>query len=135
MPQMSWVGLFQQPDGQHGGTSCSPASSQAWWLTQSAHAVAVAAEALAPRLLRPNDRADHRGGGRARGAARCYGWSKEESRMTGTEIERRDEAVAEAITSGRSLPAVRKEVGLTISALHALLEKMCPDDTSGRERM
>jgi len=55
--------------------------------------------------------------------------------MTETEIEQRDELVAEAITSGRSLRAVRKEFGLSVAELDAALERCWPIDLAARLRM
>src|SRR5215467_15514016 len=50
-------------------------------------------------------------------------------------IEERDEAVAEAITSGRSLRLVRKEFSLTEGELDAVLERLWPVSTEARIRM
>jgi hypothetical protein len=49
--------------------------------------------------------------------------------------DERDEQVAEAITSGRSLQAVRKEFGLSAAEIDAVLEKMWPIDLAARLRM
>src|SRR5262249_22496376 len=56
------------------------------------------------------------------------------SGMTDTALER-DEAVAEAITSGRSLQAVRKEFGLSAAEIDAVLERSWPIDTAARVRV
>jgi hypothetical protein len=50
-------------------------------------------------------------------------------------IGERDEAVAEAITSGRSLRLVRKEFSLTEAELDAVLERLWPVSTEARIRM
>jgi len=50
-------------------------------------------------------------------------------------IEERDEAVAEAITNGRSLQLVRKEFSLTEAELDAVLERLWPVSTEARIRM
>src|SRR5215831_15060356 len=54
--------------------------------------------------------------------------------MTDT-AEQRDEQVAEAITSGRSLQVVRKEFGLSAVEIDAVLEKMWPVNLQARIRM
>jgi hypothetical protein len=54
--------------------------------------------------------------------------------MAGTALEERDEAVAEAIISGRSLRAVRREFSLSAAELDAVLERMWPLDTAARLR-
>src|SRR5215472_13567733 len=56
------------------------------------------------------------------------------SGMTDTALER-DEAVAEAITSGRSLQAVRRELSLSAAELDAALERLWPIDTAARVRV
>jgi hypothetical protein len=55
--------------------------------------------------------------------------------MTDTVIEQRDEQVAEAIVSGRSLQVVRKEFGLSAAELDIVLEKLWPIDTQARLRI
>ena len=60
--------------------------------------------------------------------------------MNGTEIEvvgqeQRDEQVADAIVSGRSLRAVRKEFGLSQAEIDAALERLWPIDTASRLQM
>jgi hypothetical protein len=61
--------------------------------------------------------------------------------MSGTEIEaangqeQRDEAIAEALTAGRSLRAVRKEFGLSAAELDGALERVFPIDIAARLRM
>src|SRR5262249_61008282 len=55
--------------------------------------------------------------------------------MTDTVIEPRDEQVAEAIVSGRSLQVVRKEFGLSTAELDIVLEKLWPIDTQARLRI
>ena len=50
-------------------------------------------------------------------------------------IEERDEAVAEAITSGRSLRLVRREFSLSEGELDAVLERLWPVSTEARIRM
>ena len=55
--------------------------------------------------------------------------------MTDTVIEQRDEQVAEAIVSGRSLQVVRKEFGLSTAELDIVLEKLWPIDTQARLRI
>src|SRR5215470_1763076 len=50
-------------------------------------------------------------------------------------IGERDEAVAEAITNGRSLQLVRKEFSLTEAELDAVLERLWPVSTEARIRM
>src|SRR5215471_11580437 len=55
--------------------------------------------------------------------------------MTDTVIEQRDEQVAEAIVSGRSLHVVRKEFGLSTAELDIVLEKLWPIDTQARLRI
>jgi hypothetical protein len=50
-------------------------------------------------------------------------------------IEQRDEAIAEALVSGRSVRVVRKEFGLTVSELDAALERLWPVDNQARLRM
>jgi len=47
----------------------------------------------------------------------------------------RDEQIAEAITSGRSLQAVRKEFGLSTAEIDAVLEWSWPIDTAARVRV
>ena len=60
--------------------------------------------------------------------------------MSGTEIEtaisqeQRDEAIAEALTSGCSVRAVRKEFGLSQAELDAALERCWPIDLQRPER-
>ena len=55
--------------------------------------------------------------------------------MTDAAVEARDEQVAEAITSGRSLRLVRKEFSLTEGELDAILERLWPVSTEARIRM
>ena len=55
--------------------------------------------------------------------------------MTDTAIEARDEAIAEAIVSGRSLRSIRKEFSLTAADVDAVLERLWPIDTAARLRM
>ena len=55
--------------------------------------------------------------------------------MTDMAIEERDDAIAEAIVSGRSLRSVRKEFGLGAAELDATLERLWPVDTAARLRM
>ena len=55
--------------------------------------------------------------------------------MTDAVIEQRDEQVAEAIVSGRSLQVVRKEFGLSTAELDIVLEKLWPIDTQARLRI
>jgi len=60
--------------------------------------------------------------------------------MSGTEIEivgqeQRDEAIADAIVSGRSLRAVRKEFGLSQAEIAGALERIWPVDTASRLQM
>ena len=60
--------------------------------------------------------------------------------MSGTEIEivgqeQRDEAIADAIVSGRSLRAVRREFGLSQTEIDATLERLWPIDTASRLQM
>ena len=58
--------------------------------------------------------------------------------MTDITIERdeaKDEQVAEAIVSGRSLRAVRKEFGLSQAEIDSVLERLWPVDTEARIRM
>jgi len=61
--------------------------------------------------------------------------------MTGTAIgtaigqEQCDEAIAEALTAGRSLRAVRKEFGLSTAELDSALERLWPIDAVARLRM
>ena len=60
--------------------------------------------------------------------------------MNGTEIEvvgqeQRDEQVADAIVSGRSLRAVCKEFGLSQAEIDAALERLWPIDTASRLQM
>src|SRR5215471_269613 len=57
------------------------------------------------------------------------------SSMTDAVIEQRDEQVAEAIVSGRSLQVVRKEFGLSTAELDIVLEKLWPIDTQARLRI
>src|SRR5499427_6702224 len=63
------------------------------------------------------------------------------SGMTDTGIEtaigqeQRDEAIAEALTAGRSVLAVRKEFGLSAAELDGALERLFPIDTAARFRM
>jgi len=52
-----------------------------------------------------------------------------------TAIEERDEVIAEAIVSGRSLRAVRKEFSLTAAELDGVLERLWPVSTEARIRM
>ena len=60
--------------------------------------------------------------------------------MTGTAIgtaigqEQRDEAIAEALTAGRSLRAVRREFGISTTELDAALDRLWPIDTAARLR-
>lgn len=54
--------------------------------------------------------------------------------MTDAAIEERNEQVAEAITSGRSLRLVRKEFSLTETELDAILERLWPLSTEARIR-
>jgi hypothetical protein len=49
--------------------------------------------------------------------------------------EQRDEQVAEAIVSGRSLRAVRKKFGLNQAEIDSVLERLWPVDTEARIRM
>jgi hypothetical protein len=49
--------------------------------------------------------------------------------------DERDEQVAEAITNGRSLRAVRREFGLSQAELDAALERLWPVSTEARIRM
>jgi hypothetical protein len=49
--------------------------------------------------------------------------------------QRNDEAIAEAIVSGRSLRAVRKEFGLSQAEIDSALERLWPVDTAARVRM
>jgi len=49
--------------------------------------------------------------------------------------EQRDEAIADAIVSGRSLRAVRKEFGLSQAEIDAALERLWPIDTASRLQM
>lgn len=61
--------------------------------------------------------------------------------MSGTEIEvangqeQRDEAIAEALTAGRSMRAVRKEFGISTAELDGTLERLWPIDVASRIRM
>jgi hypothetical protein len=59
--------------------------------------------------------------------------------MTGTAIgigqEQRDEAIAEALTAGRSMRAVRKDFGISIAELDGALERLWPIDAVARLRM
>jgi hypothetical protein len=61
--------------------------------------------------------------------------------MTGTAIEtaigqeERDEAIAEALTAGRSVRAVRKAFGLSADEIDAALERLWPIDLQSRIRM
>jgi len=61
--------------------------------------------------------------------------------MTGTAIgtaigqEQRDEAIADALTAGRSLRSVRKEFGLSTAELDSALERLWPIDAVARLRM
>jgi hypothetical protein len=55
--------------------------------------------------------------------------------VTDTALEERDEAVAEAITSGRSLRSVRKQFGLSTTELDSALERLWPIDLQSRIRM
>jgi hypothetical protein len=55
--------------------------------------------------------------------------------MTDTAIERRDEAIAEAIANGRSLQAVRKQFRLSAAEIDDVLEKVWPVDLRARMRM
>jgi hypothetical protein len=54
--------------------------------------------------------------------------------MTDATVIDRDDAVAEAITSGRSLRLVRKEFALTEAELDAILERLWPLSTEARLR-
>jgi hypothetical protein len=49
--------------------------------------------------------------------------------------EQRDDAIAEALTAGRSLRAVRKAFGLSTAELDDALERLFPIDTVARLRM
>jgi len=49
--------------------------------------------------------------------------------------EQRDEAIAEALTAGRSLRAVRKEFGISTAELDGALERLWPIDAVARLRM
>ena len=49
--------------------------------------------------------------------------------------EQRDEAIADAIVSGRSLRAVRREFGLSQTEIDAALERLWPIDTQSRLQM
>src|SRR5262249_37272999 len=55
--------------------------------------------------------------------------------MVDTAIEQRDEHVAQAIVSGQSLRMVRKEFGLSIAELDAVLERLWPIDAQARLRL
>jgi len=61
--------------------------------------------------------------------------------MTGTAIgtasgqEQYDEAIAEALTAGRSLRAVKREFGLSTDEIDAVLERLWPIDLQSRMRM
>jgi len=55
--------------------------------------------------------------------------------MADTALEERDDAIAEAIVSGRSLRSVRKEFALGAAELDATLERLWPVDTAARIRM
>src|SRR5215469_9277881 len=61
--------------------------------------------------------------------------------MTGTAIgtaigqEQRDEAIAEALTAGRSMRAVRREFGISTAELDGALERLWPIDAVARLRM
>src|SRR5499427_10117689 len=63
------------------------------------------------------------------------------SGMTDTGIEtaigqeQRDEAIAEALTAGRSVRAVRKGFGLSAAELDGALERLFPIDIAARLRM
>src|SRR5215471_2177353 len=63
------------------------------------------------------------------------------SSMTGTAIgtvigqEQRDEAIAEALTAGQSLRAVRREFGISTAELDGALERLWPIDAVARLRM
>jgi hypothetical protein len=54
--------------------------------------------------------------------------------MTDTAIIERDEAVTTALEEGRSLAKVRKQFGLSVSELDAVLERCFPLDTAARLR-
>src|SRR5262245_27267855 len=49
--------------------------------------------------------------------------------------EQRDEAIAEALTAGRSVRAVRKEFGISTAELDGALERLFPIDLQSRIRM
>jgi len=61
--------------------------------------------------------------------------------MSGTEIgiaigqEQRDDAIAEALTAGRSLRSVRKAFGISVEELDGVLERLWPIDAVARLRM
>src|SRR5262245_40987593 len=63
------------------------------------------------------------------------------SNVTDTAIEtaigqdQRDEAIAEAITSGRSLRAVKREFRLSQAEIDSVLERLWPVSTEARIRM
>src|SRR5262249_55172199 len=63
------------------------------------------------------------------------------SGMTDTAIEtaigqqQRDEAIAEALTAGRSVRAVRKEFGISTAELDGALERLFPIDIAARLRL
>jgi hypothetical protein len=52
-----------------------------------------------------------------------------------TAIEQRDEQVAEAITSGKSLRSVKRQFSLTEAELDGILERLWPVSTEARIRM
>jgi hypothetical protein len=55
--------------------------------------------------------------------------------VTDAAIEQRDEEVVEAITSGRSLRAVQRQFGLTLTEFDQALERCFPLDVAARMRM
>ena len=55
--------------------------------------------------------------------------------MTETAIQERDEAIAEALTVGRSVRAVKREFGLSTDEIDAVLERLWPIDLQSRLRM
>src|SRR5215831_4034738 len=67
----------------------------------------------------------------------CVGGSGMTDTVIGTAIgqEQRDEAIAEALTAGRSLRAVKREFGLSTDDLDAALERLWPIDVVARLRM
>jgi len=55
--------------------------------------------------------------------------------VTDPAIQERDEAIAEALTAGRSVRVVRREFGLSVEEIDSALERLWPIDLQSRLRM